>query len=152
MLRLGSCAEVAGGVTLGRNAAGATAIELPYLRVANVQDGFLDLSEIKTIRIYKSELERYVLKRGDVLMNEGGDFDKLGRGCVWEEQIQNCLHQNRVFRVRSQTDALSFVSGDVFAVAVWQELFRASFEANHESRVDQLNADQGVSDWSAKTF
>jgi type I restriction enzyme S subunit len=33
-------------------------------------------------------------------MNEGGDFDKLGRGAVWEGQVESCLHQNHVFRVR----------------------------------------------------
>ena len=46
------------------------------------------------------DLERYSLKHGDVLMNEGGDFDKLGRGCVWESQIEPCITQNHVFAVR----------------------------------------------------
>lgn len=75
-------------------------IELPYLRVANVQDGYLDLNEIKMIQVDKSQIERYRLKKGDVLMNEGGDFDKLGRGDVWNEEIPICLHQNHVFSVR----------------------------------------------------
>jgi type I restriction enzyme S subunit len=98
---LGSIAEIGSGVTLGRNLEdGPGNIELPYLRVANVQDGYLDLTEIKTVRIRKDELPRYLLQAGDVLMNEGGDFDKLGRGTVWEGQIAPCLHQNHVFRVR----------------------------------------------------
>lgn len=33
-------------------------------------------------------------------MNEGGDFDKLGRGAVWNGEVENCVHQNHVFRVR----------------------------------------------------
>ena len=37
---------------------------------------------------------------GDVLLNEGGDRDKLGRGWVWDGQIPNCIHQNHVFRAR----------------------------------------------------
>ena len=98
--RLGAMAEVVGGVTLGRSVTGVGTVELPYLRVANVQDGYLDLGEIKTIRILASELPRYRLEAGDVLMNEGGDFDKLGRGVIWSGQIATCLHQNHVFRVR----------------------------------------------------
>lgn len=81
-------------------------IQCPYLRVANVQDGHLDLTEIKIISIASNELSRYSLRRGDVLMTEGGDFDKLGRGFVWEEQIQGCLHQNHVFAVRPDPDKL----------------------------------------------
>lgn len=75
-------------------------VELPYLRVANVQDGHLDLSEIKTIEIEQAQIDRYLLKPGDVLLTEGGDFDKLGRGTVWRGEISQCLHQNHVFAVR----------------------------------------------------
>ena len=77
-------------------------IKMPYLRVANVQDGFLNLQEIKEIEVEKSNYERYLLKDGDVLFTEGGDFDKLGRGTVWHSEIPNCLHQNHIFVVRPQ--------------------------------------------------
>lgn len=106
ILSLGSCAEITSGVTLGRSLSGFGVIELPYLRVANVQDGYLDLREIKTVPILPTELPRFALKAGDVLMNEGGDFDKLGRGAVWEGQIEPCLHQNHVFRVRCDNSRL----------------------------------------------
>ncbi|WP_428202505.1 hypothetical protein [Dietzia natronolimnaea] len=33
-------------------------------------------------------------------MTEGGDIDKLGRGCLWQGEIDPCLHQNHVFAVR----------------------------------------------------
>ncbi len=33
-------------------------------------------------------------------MTEGGDFDKLGRGAIWNGQIAPCIHQNHIFRVR----------------------------------------------------
>ena len=75
-------------------------VELPYLRVANVQDGYLDLSEIKTIEVNSSLVERYSLREGDVLFNEGGDADKVGRGTVWRGELPRCLHQNHVFAVR----------------------------------------------------
>jgi type I restriction enzyme, S subunit len=96
---LGEIADVQSGVTLGRQVRGPS-IELPYLRVANVQDGFLDLGIVKTIAIYEDEKEKWLLKRGDILLTEGGDWDKLGRGTVWHEEIPNCIHQNHIFRVR----------------------------------------------------
>ena len=97
--RLGELAQVGGGVTLGRKLEGKL-VAMPYLRVANVQDGFLDLSEIKMVEVLKGEVSRYLLESGDVVMTEGGDFDKLGRGTVWRGEIDPCLHQNHIFRVR----------------------------------------------------
>jgi type I restriction enzyme S subunit len=78
----------------------AQLVEVPYLRVANVQDGYLDLSEIKTILLPKREIQRYLLHEGDVVLTEGGDFDKLGRGYLWNGQVPNCVHQNHIFAVR----------------------------------------------------
>src|SRR5262249_45003481 len=72
----------------------------PYLRVANIQDGHLDLSDVTTVMVPETEAESCLLKAGDVLMNEGGDADKLGRGCIWTGEIAPCLHQNHVFAVR----------------------------------------------------
>jgi type I restriction enzyme S subunit len=103
---LSELAQVGSGVTLGREVQGASVVEMPYLRVANVQDGYIDLSEIKTVRVLRSELPSYLLQEGDVLMTEGGDFDKLGRGTVWRGQISPCLHQNHIFRVRPNRNLL----------------------------------------------
>jgi type I restriction enzyme, S subunit len=105
--RLKFIAEVRSGVTKGRDLSGKDTLELPYMRVANVQDGYLDLSEVATIIVAKDEIERYSLKNGDVLMNEGGDFDKLGRGTKWSGEIEPCLHQNHVFAVRPHNISLS---------------------------------------------
>lgn len=102
---LGQLAEIVGGVTLGA-AAPVAGIAAPYLRVANVQDGYLDLTEVKTIRVTRAQLEALRLLPGDVLMNEGGDFDKLGRGTVWSGEIDDCIHQNHVFRVRTNLTVL----------------------------------------------
>lgn len=96
---LGDIAEIRSGVTLGRILSGST-IKLPYLRVANVQDGYLDLEEIKEVEIRETEFDKWQLERGDILLTEGGDWDKLGRGTVWEEEIPNCIHQNHIFRLR----------------------------------------------------
>lgn len=104
---LGDMAKIVSGVTLGSKASLAGAIEVPYLRVANVQDGYLDLREIKTIEVTQRALECLRLMPGDVLMNEGGDFDKLGRGAVWNGEVDDCIHQNHVFRVRCDAAQLA---------------------------------------------
>jgi type I restriction enzyme S subunit len=93
-------ARIQTGLAKGKDHAGRRTIEVPYLRVANVQDGFLDLSDIATMQIPEEDLGRYKLVAGDVLMNEGGDFDKLGRGAVWNAEVTPCISQNHVFAVR----------------------------------------------------
>ena len=92
--------EVVSGVTKGKKYKTEDLIEIPYMRVANVQDGHFVLDEIKTILVTQKEIDQYQLQSGDLLLTEGGDPDKLGRGSVWESQIERCIHQNHIFRVR----------------------------------------------------
>jgi type I restriction enzyme S subunit len=80
-------ATVNTGVAKGKDNTGRRTVTVPYLRVANVQDGYLDLETVAEIDIPADELPRYLLRPRDVLMNEGGDYDKLGRGHIWEGQI-----------------------------------------------------------------
>ena len=98
--RLKQVSTIQTGITLGKDYGDVKLIERPYLRVANVQSGHLNLSEINTVRVPHTESQKTTLAVGDVLMTEGGDIDKLGRGCVWQGEIQDCLHQNHVFAVR----------------------------------------------------
>ncbi len=93
-------AQISGGVTKGRKLVGRKMLELPYLRVANVQRGFLDLGVVKNIEIAADELNRYRLQPNDVLIVEGGDWDKVGRAAIWRGEISVCLHQNHIFRAR----------------------------------------------------
>ena len=93
-------------MTLGKDVTGFKHVELPYLRVANVQDGHLNLRTIKTVKVRVDDVESVRLEPGDVLMTEGGDLDKLGRGTLWEGQIPDCLHQNHIFRIRANTALL----------------------------------------------
>jgi len=100
--RLKHTANLQSGIPKGKDLTGKNSISVPMLRVANVQDGYLDLEDVHTIDIEPSQLERYLLRAGDVLMNEGGDNDQLGRGAVWSASIDNCIHQNHVFAIRPQ--------------------------------------------------
>jgi type I restriction enzyme S subunit len=99
-VKLNEICKIIGGVTKGKDHKGQPTISLPYLRVANVQDGYLDMRIIKTIDVLPSDLEKYRLIYGDILYTEGGDKDKLGRGTIWKNEIQDCIHQNHIFRAR----------------------------------------------------
>jgi type I restriction enzyme, S subunit len=99
--RLGDLADIVGGVTKDAKRQGDPAfVEVPYLRVANVQRGRLDLRHVTTIRVPPAKAATLVLRPGDVLLNEGGDRDKLARGWIWQGQVERCIHQNHVFRAR----------------------------------------------------
>lgn len=97
---LDQIADVVSGITKGRKTKEVELKEVPYLRVANVQDGYFDLSEIKTIEATAAEIERYRIEKGDLLLTEGGDRDKLGRGNVWMDDETDFIFQNHLFRVR----------------------------------------------------
>jgi type I restriction enzyme, S subunit len=103
---LDELAEVQSGVAKGRNFRGRQPVTVPYVRVANVQDGYLDLTELKMIEALPTEVEELSLRRGDVLLTEGGDFDKLGRGAMLDRDLPGCIHQNHVFRVRCKQSQL----------------------------------------------
>jgi len=76
----------------------------PYLRVANVQRGYLDLHEIKMINVPDGDMPKYKLEDGDILLCEGNSADLVGRGAIWSNEIADCVHQNHVLRVRLEQD------------------------------------------------
>jgi type I restriction enzyme S subunit len=98
--RLKDVATVQTGITLGKDYGLVSTTLYPYLRVANVQSDRLDLRNVKYVAVPEVEAKRSSLFSGDVLMTEGGDIDKLGRGCLWSGEVASCLHQNHVFAVR----------------------------------------------------
>lgn len=108
-----ACPEVAlkylgvlhSGLTLGKRYEVATQ-KYPYLRVANVQAGHVDLSEVAEIDVPPAVASENRLEPNDVLLTEGGDRDKLGRGAVWKGQIDPVLHQNHVFAFRCNSKLL----------------------------------------------
>ena len=100
VVRLKHTCEIQSGMPKGKPAS-ATTVDMPMLRVANVQDGWLNLDDVHQIPVERSLVARYLLRSGDVLMNEGGD--KLGRGTIWRGEVPNCIHQNHVFAIRPQS-------------------------------------------------
>ncbi|WP_433499978.1 restriction endonuclease subunit S [Sphaerimonospora sp. CA-214678] len=103
-LSLGDVAEVTSGITKGRKVSGALR-PVPYMAVLNVQDKMLDLSVVKEIEATEAEIQRYRLLKDDLLLTEGGDPDKLGRGTLWQNELPEAIHQNHIFRVRLRPDS-----------------------------------------------
>ena len=99
--RLSECVHLQAGVAKGKKPKnGEKFVSMPYLRVANVQDGHLNLEEIKEISLPEKDVPKYLLQDEDIVICEGGDFDKVGRGAIWRNSVSPCLHQNHVFSLR----------------------------------------------------
>ena len=74
----------------------------PFLRVANVLRGSLDLEEVHEIELFPGELERLRLISQDLLIVEGnGSPSQIGRMAIWKGAIENCVHQNHIIRARA---------------------------------------------------
>ncbi|MFE2725013.1 hypothetical protein [Kitasatospora sp. NPDC059327] len=102
---LGEVAFIGSGITKGRKLADRPMRSVPYMAVVNVQERRLDLSVVKEIEATEDEVDRYRLLENDLLLTEGGDPDKLGRGTLWHNEIPDCIHQNHIFRVRLREDS-----------------------------------------------
>lgn len=98
--RFGDVTLVSSGVTLGRKTVMQEPVSLPYLRVANVQRWHVALESVKEVVVDRSELDRFQIRSGDLLITEGGDWDKVGRTAIWRDELPMCLHQNHVFKAR----------------------------------------------------
>jgi len=138
--RLKFLGEVRSGIAKGKDHGERDTVLMPYLRVANVQDGYVDLTNVLEIEVGIHEVERYLLCKGDVLMNEGGDNDKLGRGTVWEGQIDPCVHQNHVFAVRLfDTSLAEWVARFTSTDAARNYFFLRSKQSTNLASINQSN-------------
>ena len=115
-VQLSQISSVQSGITKGRKVQNKiTLMPTPYMAVSNVKAGYLDLSEVKQIDASEAEVNRYQLQAGDILLTEGGDPDKLGRGTIWRNEIPGAIHQNHIFRVRINPDS-GFTSEALMAI------------------------------------
>jgi type I restriction enzyme, S subunit len=100
-------ADVIGGLTKNPDRE-KMPFRMPYLRVANVQTGKLDLSEMKEIGVTDDDRRRAALEVADLLIVEGnGSIDQIGRCAIWNGEIAECVHQNHIIKVRFSEPDLS---------------------------------------------
>jgi type I restriction enzyme, S subunit len=127
LVRLGHVCRLQGGFTVdGSRDVGGDVVTRPYLRVVNVQAGRVNLEDVAEVTVPRSVAAGSRLRAGDVLMTEGGDLDKLGRGTVWYGEIEDCLHQNHVFALRPEPGKLD---GDYLALITQSMHGRCYFES-----------------------
>ncbi|MBR4876393.1 MAG: restriction endonuclease subunit S, partial [Rhodocyclaceae bacterium] len=138
---LRDAADIVAGITLGRKTKETELINVPYMRVANVKDGELDTSDMKTVLATKREIEKLTLRDGDLLLTEGGDPDKLGRGACWRNQLPLCIHQNHIFRVRLPSD---IYDPDFVSFQVGSPYGKAYFFAHAKKTTGIATINQGV--------
>jgi len=69
----------------------------PYLRNANVQWGYIDISDMLKMDFNEREKEKFLLRSGDLLVCEGG---VPGRAAVWKGEINECYYQKALHRLR----------------------------------------------------
>lgn len=92
--------DIQGGITKGRKLSGRELTAVPYLRVANVQRGHLLLDHMQSVEIPVEEVDKYKVLARDLLITEGGDWDKVGRTAIWNNELPYVAHQNHVFKAR----------------------------------------------------
>ncbi|WP_353215125.1 restriction endonuclease subunit S [Salinisphaera hydrothermalis] len=94
--------EVQGGRQVNRER--TRGVLVPYLRVANVFDGYIDFSDVNTMAFSHEELERFRLIKGDILLNEGQSIELVGRAALYEGGPRYCCYQNTLIRYRAGPD------------------------------------------------
>ncbi len=92
--------DIQSGITKGRKLINRALTTVPYLSVANVQRGYVDVTGIKSVELPVDEVEKYQVLTGDLLITEGGDWDKVGRTAIWADEMPYVAHQNHVFKAR----------------------------------------------------
>ncbi len=78
-----------------------TGVQKPYLGNRSVQWGEINVSSLSTMAMSSSDLQRFRLYSGDLLVCEGGD---VGRAAIWQDQISECYYQKALHRLRPADD------------------------------------------------
>jgi type I restriction enzyme S subunit len=111
---LAAVADIQGGIQKQPQRAPAKNA-FPFLRVANVRRGALDLADVHQIELFDGELDRLRLQAGDLLIVEGnGSPNEIGRMAIWDGSITDCVHQNHIIRARLHAEV-----APAFAAAFW---------------------------------
>jgi type I restriction enzyme S subunit len=77
----------------------------PYMRVANVFEDRIDLTDVKEMNFTPEEQKTFRLEYGDILLNEGQSPHLAGRPAMWRNEVKNACFQNTLVRFRA-TDAV----------------------------------------------
>ena len=97
----------------------------PYLRAANVFDGYIDTADVKSMNFSPSEYQRYSLQDGDVLLNEGQSRELVGRSAIFRGEVPDACFQNTLVRFRPGTSILGPYAHRFFQHCMYAGTFAA---------------------------
>jgi type I restriction enzyme, S subunit len=106
----------------------------PYVRVANVYENRLDLSDVLMMDFDNNDFVAYCLADGDILLNEGQSTELVGRPAMWRGEIPNCCFQNTLIRFQPHRDSTT----PEFALAVFINYFRSGHFARISSKTSNV--------------
>ncbi len=135
--------EEVGKVQLGRQRAPqyqTGAYLRPYLRVANVFDGYLDLEDVLQMDFDEQDFEKYMLRSGDILLNEGQSRELVGRSCIYHGEIEGCCFQNTLIRYQTSAQIIPEYIFGYFQHAFYQGIFAQI--ARQTTSIAHLGADR----------
>lgn len=125
-----------GDVQLGRQRAPkyqSGTFTKPYLRVANVFDGFIDYSDVLNMDFDQQDLQTYCLSAGDILLNEGQSRELVGRCAIYDGKLPECCFQNTLIRYRAGKNVLKD-----YAFAYFQHCFHTGVFAAISSQTTSI--------------
>ena len=96
LMSIGDVFEIEQGLSLKGNLAN-DGYGTPFLRTSNVYWGSITLKTVSRMRLIGDPPTQKLLRPGDLLVCEGGE---IGRAAVWDGEIENCLYQNHLHRLR----------------------------------------------------
>ncbi|WP_079038209.1 restriction endonuclease subunit S [Streptomyces sp. NBRC 110028] len=114
--------------------------QFPYLRVANVFDGYIDYSNIKSMGFTQAEREIYTLRSGDILLNEGQSLELVGRSALYDHNDNKLCFQNTLIRFRAGAEVMPEYAQAVFSR--WLETGVFSAIAKKTTSIAHLGADR----------
>ena len=98
----------------------------PYLRAANVFDGYIDTADVKSMNFSSSEYQRFSLQDGDILLNEGNSSrEVVGRGAIFRDEVPGACFQNTLVRFRPGPEVLTLYAHQYFRYCVYTGTFAA---------------------------
>ncbi len=141
---------VAGRVQLGRQRAPqyqSGKHTRPYVRVANVYEDRLALSDVLSMDFDREDFEAHRLEHGDILLNEGQSTELVGRTAMWRNEIPGCCFQNTLIRFQPNRETTL----PEFALALFLHYYRSGEFAKISSKTSNV-AHLGAGRFSAMPF
>ena len=133
--RIKTIGEVSTDVRYGTSKPASVNGQYPYLRMNNLtMDGTLDLSDLKYIDVSKDEVEKCVVKKGDILFNRTNSLDLIGKTAMFNLD-ENMIIAGYIIRVRLNEELLP----EVLAQYMNLEPIKRRLKSMAKGAVNQAN-------------